>query len=355
MDLSLVVPTYNEKENLPLLLEKIFFELKKSKIKGEVIVVDDNSKDGTGDLVEKLKRKYKNLHVIHRAGKLGLSSAVLDGWKIAKGKILGVMDADLSHPTEKISEMFFVIKRNDTDLVIGSRYVKGGKIVGWSTYRKILSKGATLLARVFTSVKDPMAGFFMIKKECIKNVNFDSKGFKILLEMIIKAEHKEIKEIPITFVNRTKGKSKAGIKEIFYYLNNLARYLTYKKSVSKEFIKFSLVGSFGVIVNLLVLYFLTEFVGVYYLLSAILAFVLAATSNFIGNKLWTFNEHFNENLPRKYARFFLVSLFSLLINLMILYLLTEFFHVYYLVSQVLAIGCAFIFNFIGNKIWTFRA
>ena len=186
MKLSIVIPTYNEKENISILLKKINLEFIKNKIKGEIIVVDDNSPDGTGDLIENLKKKYKNLKVIHRKGKLGLSSAVLEGFKISKGDVFGVMDADLSHPAEKIPEMFNLIKKREADFVIGSRYIRGGKIEGWGFKRKLMSKTATLLARIYTKIKDPMTGFFMIKRKCIKTKNIDPKGFKILLELIIK-------------------------------------------------------------------------------------------------------------------------------------------------------------------------
>ena len=163
--------------------------------------------------------------MLHRKNKLGLSSAVLEGFKVAKSEILGVMDADLSHPPEKIKEMINSIKNDAVDIVIGSRYADNGKIEGWSLLRKAMSKGATLVARIFTNVKDPMTGFFMIKKECLKNINLDPKGFKILLEILIKAKYKKIKEIPIRFTNRTNGKSKAGIKETMYYLENILGYL----------------------------------------------------------------------------------------------------------------------------------
>lgn len=227
MKLSLVIPTYNERENIKRLLAKLTEEFQENEINGEIIVVDDNSPDGTGKILDSLKKKY-NIKIIHRKGKLGLSSAVLDGWKISTGQILGVMDADLSHPPEKIKEMYELLKKGKADFVIGSRYIKGGKIEGWNIHRKILSKGATLLAKVFTNVNDPMSGFFMIKKECIENKKLNPKGFKILLELIIKADYKKIREIPITFVNRKEGKSKAEIKEIFYFLENITKYLIQK-------------------------------------------------------------------------------------------------------------------------------
>ncbi len=353
IDLSMIIPTYNEKENIQKLLENINEEFENNDISGEVIVVDDGSPDGTGEILEKLKEKYSWLKVIHRKGKLGLSSAVLEGFKIGEGNILGVMDADLSHPTEKIKELFFAIEKGEVDFTIGSRYILGGKIVGWDIKRKIMSKVATFLARPFTKVKDPMTGFFMIKKECIEGKQLDPKGFKILLELIIKANYNKIKEIPITFVNRTEGKSKANSKEIFSYLKNLIGYLHYKK-ITTEFFKFAFVGLLGTILNLLVLYSFTEFLNVYYMFSAIVAFVISATHNFILNKIWTFKENMKDKITSKYLKFFSVSIVALLVNLLFLRIFTESFGIYYMISQVLAIGIALIINFLGNKMWTFK-
>jgi len=353
IDLSLVIPTYNERENVQFLIEKIQEEFIKDNIRGEIIVVDDNSPDGTGKILDQLNKLNKNFKVIHRKGKLGLSSAVLEGWRIAEGDVLGVMDADLSHPPEKIKELFFAIYKDKADFAIGSRYAKGGRIVGWTLKRKIMSKIATLLARTFTKVKDPMTGFFMFRKECIKDVPLNPKGFKILLEILIKGKYKKIKEIPITFSNRLGGKSKAGIKEIIHYLHNLWGYLFYKKELMNEFFKFALVGGIGTFVNLVILYLLTEEAGVYYLLSAVISFVFAMTHNFILNKTWAFKENLKLDVGKKYLQFVSVSISVLLINLFFLYIFTEVFGIYYLLSQVLAIGITLIINFMGNRIWTF--
>lgn len=353
MKLSLIIPTYNEKENIRNLILKIQEEFSQNNINGEIIVVDDNSPDGTGKILEDLKKDWGNLKIIHRKGKLGLSSAAIEGWKISEGDVLGLMDADLSHPPEKIKELFFAIEKGNFDFTIGSRYVKNGNIIGWNFKRKLMSKTATLLSRIYTKVKDPMTGFFMIKKEVIKNVKLNPKGFKILLEVIIKGNYKNIKEIPITFVNRQKGKSKAGTKEIFYYLRNLIGYLPYKKNVIFEFIKFGCVGISGMLVNLSIIYFLTEFFGIWYMFSAFFAFLFSMTSNFLLNKSWTFKEKLFLDIKKKYLKFSLVSVSSLIVDLSFLFLFTEIFGIYYIVSQILAIGIAFIFNFIGNKIWTF--
>jgi len=354
MDLSLVIPTYNEKENVEILFSKIQEEFLKNKIDGEVVFVDDGSPDGTGDILEILEKKNKNLKVIHRSGKLGLSSAVVEGWKISSGKIVGVMDADLSHPADKIHELFYSIRNNNCDLAIGSRYVRKGKIVGWNFKRKLMSKTATLFAKPFTKVRDPMAGFFMIKKECIDFNRINSKGFKILLEIILKANYKRVEEIPITFADRTKGKSKAGNSEIFDYVNNLIGYKKYLRKGIKQFFKFSVVGLSGTIVNLLVLYSLTEFAGTYYLLSAFFAFIVAVINNFIWNKVWTFKEKAHYKAIVKFGKFLFVSVVALGVNLAFLYLFTDVFGIYYLVSQVFSILISLIINFFGNKFWTFR-
>lgn len=353
MKLSLVIPTYNEKENIQKLVEGIQKEFRENRIDGEIIVVDDNSPDGTGKILDNLKKKRKNIKVIHRSGKLGLSSAVLEGWKIADGEVLGVMDADLSHPPEKIKELFEAITKGDADFTIGSRYIKGGKIEGWNFKRKLMSKTATLLSRVYTKVKDPMTGYFMVKRDVIEGVDLNSRGFKILLELIIKGKYKKIKEIPITFVNRVEGKSKAGTNEIFYYLQNLVGYLPYKKNVIKEFVKFGIVGGVGTLINICILYLLTEKAGVYYMVSAILSFLVAMSSNFILNKVWTFKEEIKSKIGKKYLQFGVVSVLALIVNLFFLYIFTEFLGIYYIISQILAIGVALVINFLGNKIWTF--
>lgn len=354
VELTIVIPTYNEKENIQGLIKRIQLEFEENKINGEIIAVDDNSPDGTGRLLDDLRKKNKNLRVIHRKGKLGLSSAVLEGWKIAHGNVLGVMDADLSHPPEKIHELYNPIRNSQADFTIGSRYVKGGKIEGWDFRRKLMSRVATFLARPFTSVKDPMTGFFMIKKECIKGVELNPKGFKILLEIIIKGKYKKVEEIPINFVNRIKGKSKAGTKEIIWYIQNLVHYLVYEKNSAKEFLKFAFVGLIGTLINIAILYLLTEKIGVYYMFSAIISFIVAMSSNFFLNKIWTFEEKIGFKIGGKYIKFALVSVTALLVNLFFLYVFTEVWDIYYIFSQVLAIGVALIINFIGNKIWTFR-
>ncbi|MFO7711223.1 MAG: glycosyltransferase family 2 protein [Candidatus Woesearchaeota archaeon] len=341
--LSLVIPTYNEKDNIGKLIKEIRKEFDKHSIEGEIIVVDDNSPDGTGKYVEEL-----GVHVVHREKKLGLSSAVLAGWNEAKGDILGVMDADLSHSPKKIHELLEAM--DDADIVIGSRYCKGGKIRGWGFFRKMISKLATLVARLFTDVKDPMSGFFMVRKESIDFSRLNPKGFKILLEVLVKNKGR-VEEVPIVFQNRVRGKSKISHHEMVWFLENIFNYLLLRKDVWMQFFKFSLIGFMGTLINIIVLYLLTES-GVWYIFSALVAFIIAMSHNFILNKLFTFKEKLRRSLAQRFIKFAVVSCSALAVNLVILYALTES-GLFYLFSQVIAIGIALLINFLGNKIWTF--
>ncbi|MCA9378812.1 GtrA family protein, partial [Candidatus Dojkabacteria bacterium] len=266
--------------------------------------------------------------------------------------VLGVMDADLSHPPARLPRLFVAIGAG-ADIAIGSRYIRGGKIVGWGFKRKLMSDVATLLAHLFTDVHDPMTGYFLVRRETLDGVTLDPQGFKLLLEVLIKARYQQVVEIPITFTNRTAGKSKAGIGETFAYLANLMRYLPYKRSVIMQFGKFALVGASGTLLNLAIVYLLTSRLEMHYILSAVIAFIVAMSSNFILNSLWTFRGSLERRAGTRYLQFALVSVLTLVINLLVLAFLTEILGLYYLLSQLIGIGIGLIFNFVGNKVWTY--
>src|SRR3989344_473364 len=219
--ISIVIPTYNESENIKKLIPSLFSNYKDL----EIIIVDDNSPDGTSESARKLAMKY-NIKIITREGRLGLSSAVIKGFENASSDIIGVMDADLSHPSSKIREMINLTK--DYDLVIGSRLVKGGKVQRWPLWRKLVSMGATILTRPLTNIKDPMSGFFFFKKKIIKGIKLNTIGYKILLELLIKSKYKNTIEIPYIFQNRDTGTSKLTLKEYINYIKHLGRLYKYK-------------------------------------------------------------------------------------------------------------------------------
>jgi dolichol-phosphate mannosyltransferase len=221
--LSLIVPTYNERKNIPELYDRI----KKSfDFSFELIVVDDNSPDGTAEVAEALNIEYGNVKVCKRPCKLGLSSAVLHGFDHANGNILAVIDADLQHPPEILSEMFSEMFKGN-DLVVASRYVKGGGIENWKFSRKLFSRGAIMLAHILLprsrKIADIMSGCFMLRKDTLSNAKLNPLGFKILLEILSKCRCDKITEIPYTFTNRINGKSNLNHKEIQNYLILLYR------------------------------------------------------------------------------------------------------------------------------------
>ncbi|HUV52457.1 MAG TPA: polyprenol monophosphomannose synthase, partial [Dehalococcoidia bacterium] len=184
-ELSLIVPTYNESENIKTLVERVHKSL--SDYNYELIVVDDNSPDGTAELAKSLSSKYP-VRVIVRTNERGLASAVVAGFKQAKGDILGVIDADLQHPPEFVPNLIKGVKEG-ADVAIASRYIKGGAIEGWTLKRKIISLGAKLPANVLLTaarkIKDPLSGFFLFRKQVIEGTELSPTGYKILLEVLV--------------------------------------------------------------------------------------------------------------------------------------------------------------------------
>lgn len=230
----IVIPTYNERVNIIVLLHKIF-ALKIPSL--EVIVVDDNSPDGTAGVVEKMAQEFK-IHIIKRLRKLGLGSAYVAGFKksLALGaEVIFEMDADLSHDPNDLPRMMAEIENNNVDLVIGSRKIKGGKIIGWNLWRKFISTGAMLFSRIILGLKtkDVTAGFRCFKKIVLETIDIDaikSNGYAFQEELLYRTEREGfiIKEIPVIFTDRTEGKSKLGKKDIVEFFGTIFR-LRFKK------------------------------------------------------------------------------------------------------------------------------
>ena len=225
---SIIIPTYNERENVKTLIPRIFEIFARSGIKGEVVIVDDNSPDGTSKVAKAMGKKYE-ITLVRRKQKTGLASAVLDGLKRARGRIIGIMDADLSHPPDAIPDLLKPILSKEADITIGSRYIRGGRIKGWPLKRKVISKVACLLAKPLINVKDPVSGFFFFRKEIVEGKQLKPSGYKIGLEIFVKCGGK-IKEIPYEFVDRKKGRSKLGLKENIAYIKHIARLYWYRVS-----------------------------------------------------------------------------------------------------------------------------
>jgi dolichol-phosphate mannosyltransferase len=227
--LALVVPTYNERDRLPDLVRTIFNVYAAGGIDGELVIVDDNSPDGTGKLADELALRYP-IRVLHRPGKLGLGTAVIDGFALSEAEIVGVIDADLSHPPDLVPRMLRAMQDARADFVIGSRYVPGGGTKNWELSRVLMSKFACQLARGLTPVKDVTSGFFLIRRDLARGVEISAGGFKICLELLIRSAPKLVIEVPYVFTGRTAGESKMNLAEATGYLKQLRDLRAYKRS-----------------------------------------------------------------------------------------------------------------------------
>jgi dolichol-phosphate mannosyltransferase len=221
--LSLVTPTYNEASNITNLTDRLRSTLAFTNY--ELIIVDDNSPDGTGQIADNLAQTYENIHVVHRVGKMGLASAVIEGFNAATGDVLGVIDADLQHPPEKVHNLYYGM--GTADIVIASRYIKDGGVQGWSRTREIISRGAKILPQLLFSrvrnVADPLSGFFLFKRSVIEDVELQPIGYKILLEILVRGHYRDVLEIPYVFVERKHGQSNFNTTEQINYLKHLWR------------------------------------------------------------------------------------------------------------------------------------
>ncbi|MEX0656141.1 MAG: glycosyltransferase family 2 protein [Nitrosopumilaceae archaeon] len=371
---SIIVPTYNESQNILSILKSIEENLPKNN-SVETIVVDDNSPDGTGNIVEEYIKTVKKMTgytvgVIRRKAKEGLSSAILKGIEGAKGQTIVVMDSDRSHPPDIIPKMVDTLANSECDIVVASRYVKGGSVSGWSVKRKLISKIATKIAQQGLGVgqKDPLSGFFAFKRNILDGLKLDAIGYKMLLEILVKTKGVRVKEIPYTFTNRIQGESKLGTSIIFDYIRSVWKLYRYgalqrkqEKRVSVRFLskaaRFYTVGASGLAVNYLMsLLFATEIASLWYLHANIIGIISSMTTNFVLNKIWTFEDR--DFAPRRalvqYGKFVGFSSVGALVQLGLVFYLVENYSLMYPQALILAVIAAAFGNFILNKKLTFK-
>ena len=216
----MVVPTYNEKDGLAELTRALFDAAGAAGLALELVIVDDNSPDGTGAIADQLAETYR-VKVLHRAGKLGLGTAVVAGFGVASADVVGVMDADFSHPPALVPRMYAVYRATEADVLVASRYVPGGSTPNWPTSRKIMSRSACMAARGLSPIRDAASGFFLIKRSIATGVTIKAGGFKICLELIVRGWPTRLVEIPYQFDDRELGESKMSYREAAGYLLQL--------------------------------------------------------------------------------------------------------------------------------------
>ena len=392
--LSIIIPTYNEAENILKLIDAIRYHLPND-ISAEIIIIDDNSPDGTGILVERYikritnetfkdietrnqKNNYKKcqVKVIHRKRRNRLIHTILHGVSFASGQNILIMDGDFSHPPEIIPKMINELNQDPNCIVVASRYIKGASIVGWPFKRLMLHMGAIGIARHslrLRNVKDPMSGFFALPRYVLKNIKFDTQDFKMLLEILVKDKDLRVKEIPYTFNDREFEKRKLDSRVILDYIKAIWQLYRYGRNSSKAIqnkqerrglvlflskaARFFTVGASGLLINYLISSLLTggTISSLWYVHATLIGIIFSITSNFLLNKSWTFEDR-NFSLYHTLKQYGLFATFSSIgasIQLLLVYLLVES-GLSYTPSLIIAVATASISNFILNKKWTFH-
>ena len=353
--LSIIVPTYREAENLPDLIERIDAVRVEHGLDLEVIIVDDDSQDGAEDVVRKLNRPW--VRILVRKENRGLSAAVLDGFRLARNEVLVVMDADLSHPPERIPAMLDALE-SGCDFAIGSRYVSGGTTdEDWGVLRWANSRIATLLARPFTNVKDPMSGFFMLRRTKFEQAApLNPIGYKIGLELLVRCRCRRVGEIPIHFSKRRLGHSKLSVREQMRYLRHIRRLFIYRYENLAYFAQFAAVGFSGTFVNLAVLT-VALWLGASIHVAVAAAILVALVSNFVLNRQFTFSYARAGSWWRQFAGFSAASSLGAIANYATTLLTLALWPALNRVPQVaslIGIAAGLVFNYFATRYFVFK-
>jgi dolichol-phosphate mannosyltransferase len=353
---SLVIPTYNESQNIKELvtvLSKLLDEFLPNNY--ELIVVDDDSPDRTWEVAESLVGDYPQLKVLRRKGERGLSTAVIRGWQNADGEVLGVIDGDLQHPPERLLKLLAAIQ-NGADLAVASRHIETGGVSNWNLARRFLSRGAQLLGLIILPgvigrVSDPMSGYFAVRRDAICDRPLHPIGYKILIEVLARGAISKVTEIGYIFQERQEGESKVTWKQYLEYISHLIR-LRLSLGEFRRFLRFGLVGFSGVFVDMAVLYLLHDPASLGWGLtrSKFIAGEIAIINNFLWNDAWTFRDLSNKQSTwksklKRFIKFNLVCLIGLGLNVVLLNLFFNILHIHYLVANFLAIALVTVWNF----------
>lgn len=354
--LSLIIPTYNESQNIPLLVAQLT-QLLDYLIPNEyeLIIVDDDSPDRTWKIALELTTIYPALKVMRRETEKGLSTAVIRGWQVAQGEILGVIDADLQHPPDTLAKLWQEIQKG-ADLAVASRNVEGGGVSDWSMLRRFLSRGAQtlgliILPEVIGKVTDPMSGYFLVRRSCLLDSRLSPLGYKILVEVLGRGKIRWISEIGYVFQERQEGESKVTKKQYIDYIRHLIRLRLSLWQISR-FLRFGIVGFSGVFVDMYFLYLLSDPNNLALPLtrSKIIAAELAIINNFLWNDSWTFKD-IAQKQPgfrckiKRLIKFNIVCLGGLIINVLLLNLFFNVFGLNRYLANLISIGLVTIWNF----------
>jgi dolichol-phosphate mannosyltransferase len=347
--LTVVVPTKNERENVPHVVERL--EAALPTVPLEIVFVDDSS-DGTAELVEDLaadsERQIVLLKQMHGRHIGGLGAAVVQGLRVARAPWVCVMDADLQHPPELVAALLEQAESRDLDVVVASRYCEQGETGSFGWARAMASRSTTTAARLLfprrlRTVTDPMSGFFLVRRDAVDVDRLRPRGFKILLELLVRHPDLRAAEVSFTFGERRFGRSKAGIREAVRYLSLLARL---------RFARFGAVGLSGLVVNTAVLAFLTDFVGLFYVVSAVFATQVSTLWNFCFTEFWVFSDRAaRRGRGSRMALFFLMNNAALALRGPLLIVLTSGLGIHYALSNVISLASLTLLRFALADTW----
>ena len=361
-DVAVIIPTYNEKENILRLVNNIHQIFRIHKIIGTIIIVYDNSPDGTGKIADKIAEKY-GAFVIHREKNRGYGNSIVAGIKKAlefNYKIIITMDSDFSHDPDVIPQMISELKRGN-DIVIGSRRIRGGEIRGWNIWRHFCSFGASWISKLILGIntKDTTSGYRAYSSRILKKIKIEkikSNGYSFLDELLfyIEEKTKKIKEIPIIFQDRKKGRSKLSNIEIIKFFITLIRLRINLLIKNKTLFKFLMVGFTGIFVNMFFLWFFKSVFLVDIVISGILAIEISVLTNFIFNDWWTFRDRLKTTSKIvRFLKYNLSVLFGVFLNYSILILFT-YIGLFYMLSNLVGIIFATLSNYLFSTRWAWK-
>jgi len=358
--LSVIIPTRNERDNISPLLGALRSAL--AGLEYEVLFVDD-SVDGTDRLLAASAETDPAMTVIHRQPGHGsrpeLANAVVEGFARSRGEAVGVCDADLQHPPALLPVMLRRLEETGAEVVVASRYLPGGGHPGLGPIRKIISYISRLVAwallRAARRSTDPLSGFFLVRRSVFDGVALRPMGFKILLEILARGRYTQIAEVPYVFGERAGGRTKAGVRQGLNLLHHLV-ILTASNPTDARLWKFLMVGSSGVVVNIIAFWILTQVAGVYYFYAGIIAGLLATGSNFILNNAFTWADKRQSAVSgffQRMGKYYAATWAGMIVYLVLLRALAHLGMVPML-ANLIAVGAGGLLNYLMHNLWTWR-
>jgi dolichol-phosphate mannosyltransferase len=368
LDLSLVLPTYNESFHIDTLVDQLIAVLDAiPALKYEIIIVDDDSPDRTWEKALQLSQKFPQVRAIRRQDHQDhrdLSSAVLRGWQIARGEIFAVMDADLQHPPEIIAPLWRAMRRG-ADLAVASRNIEGGGVSDWTLPRRVVSRcaqllGLVVLPEVAGKVSDPMSGYFMVRRSALEGRALNPLGYKILIEVLARGEVEKISEVPYVYRETPHRPSKHSAAVFAQYLQHLSRLRIHLLKTS-PFVRFCIVGASGTLIDTTMLFLLSDPRTLNWSLtgSKVIAAEVALTNNFIWNDLWTFGkissrQNSFRQRARRFLKFNLLCSVGIILNIIILNIGFKVFHMNRYIANLSAIFVVTFWNYNTNRKLSWR-